>query len=127
MEGRREDLQTSPKSKNERIEMKVTEQQLRQIIRDELINEGLLDSIVDLGKGALDKLGDVLGFDTGSVEFSQEQKNAFGKKFSITPSGPTSETLMNGLDNRNLHRRLIASTGARKDTARVVILFRVPG
>jgi len=59
--------------------MKLTEYQLRQLIREELISEGFLDTLADLGKGALDKLSDVLGFNSDTADFTEEQKEAFGR------------------------------------------------
>ena len=60
--------------------MKITKRQLRRIIKEEMINEGFFDTIGDLGKKAMGKLG--IGPDDFSEEVSpQAAQEALDKAF----------------------------------------------
>lgn len=60
--------------------MKITKRQLRRIIKEEMINEGFFDTIGDLGRKAMDKLG--IGADDVSEEVSsQVAQEALDKAF----------------------------------------------
>ena len=48
--------------------MKITKNQLRKIIKEELVKEGFLDSLSGLGKKAMDKLG----IGSGKADISED-------------------------------------------------------